>query len=87
MEMQHYHKETLSKKTPWMNNTSCIMTCGGKIWVPLTEITCYIGYALELVTRKLNGIQYVLRTLGLANFIGSFRNQSSLEKLKFISQD
>jgi hypothetical protein len=52
-------------KTPWMNNSSCIMTCGCKIWVPLTKITCYIGYALELVTRQLDGIQYVLRTLGL----------------------
>ena len=71
-------------KTLWMNNISCIIYCGSKIQAPSIGIIGYIGYALALVMRQLGGIQYMSRTLGLADFTGSFRNQSSLKELKVI---
>jgi len=48
----------------------------------LIRVTSYIGYVPILVPRQLGGIQYMPRTLKLANFTSLFRNQSSLKELE-----
>ena len=48
----------------------------------LIRVTSYIGYVPILVPRQPGRIQYVPRTLELANFTSLFRNQSSLKELE-----
>jgi hypothetical protein len=35
----------------WMRNTTSLMSCGKKLWVPLIGVTRYISYAPTLVAR------------------------------------
>jgi hypothetical protein len=53
----------------------------------LIGVTGYISYAPALVTRQLGGMQYVPRTLGLADFVGLFKHQPFLEEMELIRQD
>jgi hypothetical protein len=80
-------KSNFKWKAPWMNNAICTMSCGSRIWVPLIGVTGYISYAPALVTRQLGGMQYVPRTLGLADFVGLFKHQPFLEEMELIRQD
>jgi len=47
----------------------------------------YISYAPALVPRQLGGMQYVPRTLGLADFTGLFKHQPFIEEIELIQQD
>jgi hypothetical protein len=70
-----------------MNNAIFTMSCGSKIWVPLISVTRYISYTFALVIRKLGGMQYASRTLGLADFASVFKHQPFLEEMELIRQD
>jgi hypothetical protein len=74
-------------KTPWMNDPICTISCGSKTWIPLIGVTGYISYTPALIARQLGGMQYVPRTLGLADFTGLFKHQPFLEKIELIQQD
>jgi hypothetical protein len=55
--------------------------------VPLVRIIGYVNYAPALVIRQLGGIQFVLRTMGIAQFFGLFKDPIAQEVLEIIKQD
>jgi hypothetical protein len=63
------------------------MSCGDKAWAPLIGLTGYINYSSSLVARQFEGVQYVPRTWGLAEYTGPFKEASSLDKLDAIRND
>jgi len=63
------------------------MSYESKIKVLFICVVGYISYAPTLVTRQLGGMQYILRNLGLVDFTGLFRYQSSLKEMELIRQD
>jgi hypothetical protein len=63
------------------------MSCGQRCWVPLVGITGYVSYAPALVVRQLGGMQFVPRTMGIAQFVGLFKDPVAQEVLEIIKQD
>ena len=63
------------------------MSCGQRCWVPLVGITGYVSYAPALVVRQLGGMQFVPRTIGMAQFFGLFKDPIAQEVLEIIKQD
>jgi len=63
------------------------MSCGQRCWVPLVGITGYVSYAPTLVVRQLGGMQFVPRTMGIAQFFGLFKDPIAQEVLEIIKQD
>jgi hypothetical protein len=55
--------------------------------VPLVRIIGYVSYALALVIRQLGGIQFVPRTMGIAQFFGLFKDPIAQKVLEIIKQD
>jgi len=55
--------------------------------VPLVGITGYVSYAPALVVRQLGGMQFVPRTMGIAQFVGLFKDPVAQEVLEIIKQD
>jgi hypothetical protein len=55
--------------------------------VPLVGITGYVSYAPALVVRQLGGMQFVPRTMGIAQFFGLFKDPIAQEVLEIIKQD
>ena len=74
-------------RAPWVTITKVLMSCGQRRWVPLVGITGYVSYAPALVVRQLGGMQFVPRTLGIAQFSGLFKDPMAEEVLKIIKQD
>jgi len=64
-----------------------LVSCGQRRWVPLVRIIGYVNYAPALVIRQLGGIQFVLRTMGIAQFFGLFKDPIAQEVLEIIKQD
>jgi hypothetical protein len=64
-----------------------LVSCGQRCWVPLLGITGYVSYAPALMIRQLGGIQFVLRTMGIAQFFGLFKDPIAQEVLEIIKQD
>jgi hypothetical protein len=50
-------------------------------------ITGYVSYAPTLVVRQLGGMQFVPRTMGIAQFFGLFKDPIAQEVLEIIKQD
>jgi len=63
------------------------MSCRQRCWVPLVGITGYVSYAPALVVRQLGGMQFVPRTMGIAQFFGLFKDPIAQEVLEIIKQD
>jgi len=63
------------------------MSCEQRHWVPLVGITGYVSYAPALVVRQLGGMQFVPRTMGIAQFFGVFKDPIAQEVLEIIKQD
>jgi len=63
------------------------MICGQRRWVPLVGITGYVSYAPALVVRQLGGMQFVPRTMRIAQFFGLFKDPIAKEVLEIIKQD
>jgi hypothetical protein len=55
--------------------------------VPSVGITGYASYAPALVVRQLGGMQFILRTIGIAQFFGLFKDLITQEVLEIIKQD
>jgi hypothetical protein len=53
----------------------------------LVGITGYVSYAPALVVRQLGGMQFVPRTMGIAQFFGLFKDPIAQEVLEIIKQD
>jgi hypothetical protein len=53
----------------------------------LVGITGYVSYAPTLVVRQLGGMQFVPRTMGIAQFFGLFKDPIAQEVLEIIKQD
>jgi hypothetical protein len=64
-----------------------LMSCGQRRWVPLVGITGYVSYAPALMVRQLGGMQFVPRTMGIAQFFGLFKDPIEQEVLEIIKQD
>ena len=64
-----------------------LMSCGQRHCVPLVGITSYVSYAPTLVVRQLGGMQFVPRTMGIAQFFGLFKDPIAQEVLEIIKQD
>ena len=64
-----------------------LVSCGQRRWVPLVRIIGYVSYALALVIRQLGGIQFVPRTMGIAQFFGLFKDPIAQKVLEIIKQD
>jgi hypothetical protein len=63
------------------------MSCGQRRWVPLVWIACYVSYARALVVRQLGGMQFVPRTMGIAQFFCLFKDPIAQEVLEIIKHD
>jgi hypothetical protein len=74
-------------RAPWVTTLKVLMSCGQRRWVPLIGITGYVSYAPALVVRQLGGMQFVLRTIGIAQFFGLFKDPIAQEVLEIIKQD
>jgi hypothetical protein len=74
-------------RAPWVTTVEVLMSCGQRRWVPLVGITGYVSYALALVIRQLGGMQFVPRTMGIAQFFGLFKDPIAQEVLEIIKQD
>ena len=74
-------------RAPWVTTLKVLMSCGQRHWVPLVGITGYVSYAPVLVVRQLGGMQFVPRTLGIAQFSGFFKDPMAEEVLEIIKQD
>ena len=61
-------------RAPRVTIVKVLMSCGQRRWVPLIGITGYVSYASALVITQLGGIQFVLRTTGIAQFFGLFKD-------------
>ena len=64
-----------------------LMSCGQRRWVPLIGITGYVSCASALVVRQLGGMQFVLRTMGISQFFGLFKDPIAQEVLEIMKQD
>ena len=51
-----------------------LMSYGKRRWIPLVGIIGYVSYAPALVVRKLGGMQFVPRTMGITRFVGLFKD-------------
>ena len=71
----------------WVTTVKVLMSCGQRRWVPLVGITGYVSYAPALVVRQLGGMQFVPRTMGIAQFFGLFKDPITEEVLEIIKQD
>jgi len=71
----------------WVTIVKVLMSCGQRRWVPLVGITGYVSYAPALVVRQLGGMQFVPRTMGIAQFFGLFKDPIAQEVLEIIKQD
>jgi hypothetical protein len=74
-------------RAPWVTIVKVLMSCGQRRWVPLVGITGYVSYALALVVRQLGGMQFVPRTMGIAQFFRLFKDPIAQEVLEIIKQD
>jgi hypothetical protein len=74
-------------RAPWVTTVKVLMSCGQRRWVPLVGITGYVSYAPALVVRQLGGMQFVPRTMGMAQFFGLFKDPIAQEVLEIIKQD
>jgi hypothetical protein len=74
-------------RAPWVTTVKVLMSCGQRRWVPLVGITGYVSYAPALVVRQLGGMQFVPRTMGIAQFFGLFKDPIAQEVLEIIKQD
>jgi hypothetical protein len=74
-------------RAPWVTTMNVLVSCGQRHWVPLVGITGYVSYAPALVVRQLGGMQFVLRTMGIAQFYGLFKDLIAQEVLEIIKQD
>ena len=74
-------------RAPWVTAVKVLMSCGQKRWAPLVGITGYVSYAPALVVRQLGGMQFVPRTMGIAQFFGLFKDPIAQEVLEIIKQD
>ena len=62
-------------RAPWVTTVDVLVSCGQRRWVALVGITGYVSYAPTLVMRQLGGIQFVPRTMGIAQFFfGLFKD-------------
>jgi hypothetical protein len=61
-------------RAPWVTTMNVLVSCGQRHWVPLVGITGYVSYAPALVVRQFGGMQFVLRTMGIAQFYGLFKD-------------
>jgi hypothetical protein len=64
-----------------------LVSCGQRRWVSLVGITGYVSYAPALVIRQLRGIQFIPRTMGIAQFFGLFKDPIAQVVLDIIKQD
>jgi len=71
----------------WVTIVKVLMSCGQRRWVPLVGITGYVSYAPALVVRQLGGMQFVPRTMGIAQLFGLFKDPIAQEVLEIIKQD
>lgn len=55
-------------------SSSYLMSCGDKTLIPLIGLTGYISYSPSLVAGKFRGIQYMLKTQGLAKYNSLFKD-------------
>jgi len=55
--------------------------------VPLVGITGYVSYALAFVVSQPGGMQFIPRTMGIAQFFGLFKDLIAQEVLEIIKQD
>ncbi|KAL9407076.1 hypothetical protein Peur_004048 [Populus x canadensis] len=53
----------------------------------LVGITGYVSYAPALIIRQLGGMQFVPRTMGIAQFLGLFKDPIAQEVLEIIKRD
>jgi len=74
-------------RAPWVTTVKVLMSCGQRCWVPLVGITGYVSYAPALVVRQLGGMQFVPRTIGIAQFFGLFKDLIAQEVLEIIKQE
>jgi hypothetical protein len=74
-------------RAPWVTIVKVLMSCGQRRWVPLVGIIGYVIYAPALVVRQLAGMQFVPRTIGIAQFFGLFKDPIAQEVLEIIKQD
>ena len=74
-------------RAPWVKAVDVLMSCGQRCWVPLVGITGYVSYAPALVVRQHGGMQFVPRTMGIAQFFGWIKDPVSREVLRIIRQD
>jgi hypothetical protein len=74
-------------RAPWVTTVKILMSCGQRRWVPLVGITGYVSYAPALVVRQLRGMQFVPKTMGIAQFFGLFKDPIAQEVLEIIKQD
>jgi hypothetical protein len=70
-----------------LGNFSYIMNWRDKAWVSLIGQSGYINYSSSLVSRQFGGIQQVLKTQGLAEYTGLFKDPYFLTELEVIKQD
>ena len=77
----------LKWRAPWVAAVKVLMSYGQRRWVSLVGITGYMSYAPALVVRQLGGMQFVLRTMGIAQFFGLFKDPIAQEVLEIIKQD
>jgi hypothetical protein len=73
-------------RAPWVTIVKVLMSCGQRRWVPLVGITGYVIYAPALVVRQ-GGMQFVPRTIGIAQFFGLFKDPIAQEVLEILKQD
>jgi hypothetical protein len=74
-------------RATWVTTVKVLMSCGQRRWVPLVGITGYVSYAPALVVRQLGGMQFVPKTMGIAQFFGLFKDPIAQEVLEIIKQD
>ena len=74
-------------RAPWVTIVKVLMSYGQRRWVPLVGITGYVSYGPALVVRQLGGMQFVPRTMGIAQFFGLFKDPIAQEVLEMIKQD
>jgi len=86
VKLQRLPVSIFNWKAPWMRNTTSLMSCGEKPWVPLIGVIGYVSYAPALVARQLGGIQSVPRTIDIAQFTGVYKG-AAMEMLESIKQD
>jgi hypothetical protein len=61
-------------RAPWVTTVNVLMSCGQRRWVPLVGVIGYVSYAPALVVRQLGGMQFIPRTMEIAQFFGLFKD-------------